>query len=311
MENDVKSFKLNYMKIKFIVFLLTLSLGIGNILAKQRALLIGIGDYDKENTGWDKLSGNNDVNLLQNKLKKLGFEVNSLKDSKATKKNIIGALSQLVSKVKPGDIVYIHFSGHGQPISDMNNDEPDGWDQSFVCYDACNDTKINGNHYNGQNHLIDDEFFPYVNELKTKLGEDGKIFIAFDSCYSEGTVRGGIIEDSDPDSETEYTLVVRGTNDKFPADDITKEYLSSIKSPEQFHEDGAEVVIISACGRNNRNWETKEIRSGKNYGSLSYCLSKMIDDNVSMDEWADFFEHGKYKSYKIFRDSQHPVVEIH
>ena len=36
--------------------------------ARNSALLIGIGDYDTDRTGWAVIHGNNDVILLQNKL---------------------------------------------------------------------------------------------------------------------------------------------------------------------------------------------------------------------------------------------------
>ena len=38
--------------------------------------------------------------------------------------------------VKSGDIVYLHFSCHGQPVEDLDGDEKDGWDESIVPYDA-------------------------------------------------------------------------------------------------------------------------------------------------------------------------------
>lgn len=46
--------------------------------AKNQALLIGIGDYDKEKTGWSVIHGNNDVSLLSKKLKAKGFMISTL-----------------------------------------------------------------------------------------------------------------------------------------------------------------------------------------------------------------------------------------
>ena len=50
-------------------------------------------------------------------------------DNQATFDNIVSHITQFISKSKKGDIVYLHFSAHGQPIEDFNGDEEDGWDE--------------------------------------------------------------------------------------------------------------------------------------------------------------------------------------
>lgn len=84
-------------------------------------------------------------------------------------------MTKLVGAVSAGDVVYLHFSGHGQLVADMNNDEQEDFDQSFVCYDACfsPNYKVSGKSYRGQNHFIDDELFPFLNDLKRKVGKKG------------------------------------------------------------------------------------------------------------------------------------------
>lgn len=304
------------MNIKFLILTAFLFLESLFVFANNKALLIGIGNYS-EASGWDKLNGNNDVDLLEGKLIAKGFTVSILKDSQATKRNVKNALSNLVSSAKAGDEIFIHFSGHGQLVEDMNNDEPDGLDQSFVCYDACFSPSfmIEGATYNGQNHFIDDELFPFLNQLKSKVGSKGSIIVTFDSCYSGGIDRSEILDDedltSDPDSEVEFSDVLRGTNDTFLATKTSKSYLASIKAPDTYTRKGGDLVVISACERDRRNWETKERHTGKGYGSLTYCLGKLLDNNVPMSDWENFFSSKKYKSYKIFRPTQHPVVEHH
>jgi hypothetical protein len=41
----------------------------------------------------------------------------------------------------PGDIIYLHFSCHGQPFEDMNGDEADGWDESYLISQLLFDTE--------------------------------------------------------------------------------------------------------------------------------------------------------------------------
>ncbi|MGL5253672.1 MAG: caspase family protein, partial [Brevinema sp.] len=98
-------------------------------------LLIGIGTY-KSDSGWKRINGDADVSLLKPQFEKQGFVVATLVNEKATKLNIIAALTRLKKECQLGDRVYFHFSGHGQPMTDANGDEENGYDESMVPYDA-------------------------------------------------------------------------------------------------------------------------------------------------------------------------------
>ena len=65
------------------------------LAAKNTALLVGIGNYNPANTGWSVIHGNNDVTLLESKLKAKGFKVDHLVDGRATKDNIKTAYQNL------------------------------------------------------------------------------------------------------------------------------------------------------------------------------------------------------------------------
>lgn len=284
-----------------------------SLSAKNSALLIGIGKYNTKNTGWSVIHGNNDVSLLQKKLATLHFTTQTLVDNNAIKKNIVSALNRLITTTAAGDIVYIHFSGHGQLIEDVNNDEQEDFDQSFVCYDACFSTeyKIGKYNYKGQNHLIDDEIFPLLNQLKQKVGSKGEVIVVFDTCYSGGADRNGKLESSDSDSEVEWINTTRGTDDEFKLNQTAKDFLRRIRKPGAYSAKGGRITIISACESDQRNYECRDKYSGKCYGSLSYCIAKMMDKHIDISKWFDYFIDKKYKTLKIFRPSQHPVIEQH
>ena len=290
-----------------------LVIGSACLLAKNTALLVGIGNYNTKATGWSVIHGNNDVVLLEAKLKDKGFIVSHLIDNKATKANIRTALSNLVASATNGDVIYLHFSGHGQLIADMNNDETADFDQSFVCYDACFSPKykISGTAYRGQNHFIDDELFPYLNELKGKVGEKGIVIVVFDSCYSGGADRGETTDDIDPESEVEWTKTTRCTDDEFQINKTAETYLRSIKKPGNYTTEGGSITIISACESDKKNYECKERHSGRKYGSLSFCISKMLNKNIPLSQWGNYFTTHKYKPLRIFRSSQNPVSITH
>ena len=63
------------MRINVIVFTIIIFIGALQLCANNHALLIGIGDYNTQITGWGILHGNNDVALLESKLKSKGFKV--------------------------------------------------------------------------------------------------------------------------------------------------------------------------------------------------------------------------------------------
>ena len=301
------------MRIKTLLITLTIVLGTLSLSAGKRALLVGIGAYNTRATGWPVIHGNNDALLLVGKLKRQGFSVISLTDKQATKTNVEQALKTLSSSVHAGDVVYLHFSGHGQLIADMNSDEQEDFDQSFICYDACFSPKykLSGTPYYGQNHLIDDELFPYLNTIKKKVGKAGRVMVIFDTCYSGGADRGGMTDEPDPESEVEWVETTRGTEDEFQINRSAETFLRNLKRPGNYTAEGGAITIISACESDKKNYECREKHSGRRYGSLSYCIGKMLDKNIPMSQWYNYFKTGKYKSLKIFRLSQSPVIEMH
>ena len=83
----------------------------------KHALIVAIGDYKY----WEDISSTNDVPYIKNALLKQQFtaaNINILTDAKATKAGIENGFKSLIAKVRPGDIVLVHFSSHGEQIED-------------------------------------------------------------------------------------------------------------------------------------------------------------------------------------------------
>ena len=105
----------------------------------KRAFMVGISNYSLnqvDGKGWGDIHGENDVKLLVPTLKKQGFTIQKLCNKEATANNIRKSLTSFSEKCKSGDIVYLHFSCHGQPFEDYDGDESDGWDEALVPFDA-------------------------------------------------------------------------------------------------------------------------------------------------------------------------------
>lgn len=288
--------------IREIILTIILSVTVLSGLATNRALIIGIGKYDRMATGWNVIHGDNDVKLLQPLLQKRGFcDITTLINSQATKAKIVNALNALTDRCKKGDKVYIHFSGHGQPIRDDNRDEgkTKRYDESFIPYDACRDSRKMNGKYIGQYHLIDDELCPLLDAIKRKLGPNGELFVAVDACFSKG-----IQKDEMTDIDPELLRYVRGTDIAF-----TPPGRIAVKSPKEYSK-GAKLTVVTACKENERNIEYKA-PSGKIYGSLSYYMSILLKSDADFNRWRQCFRDKAYSGRGIFQAIQHPSIEIY
>lgn len=288
------------MMLRRLILTLLLSASVLSGLATDRALLVGIGQYDRVLTGWHPIHGDNDVNLLAPLLQKRGFaDLVTLTNSRATKAAIVKALTELADRCQPGDKVYFHFSGHGQPVRDDNHDEGAAkqYDESIIPYDACRDSrKMNGT-YAGQFHLIDDELAPLLDAIKRKLAPEGELFVVVDACFSRGIQKDEMTE-IDPD----LLRFMRGTNHAFnPPRPL------SIPVPADFTP-GALMTVVTACRENERNFEFKS-PGGKIYGSLSYYISTLLKSDADFSRWRKCFLEKAYSNRGIIQSFQHPSIE--
>ena len=70
---------------------------------------------------------------------------------KPTKRNIMEALRWLADGARPGDTLFLHYSGHGTQMRDQDGDEADGYDEAIVPAD-----------YNHMGCIRDDDVFAIV-----------------------------------------------------------------------------------------------------------------------------------------------------
>ena len=233
--------------IVFVVVLLVAS-AITAGATTRRALVIGLGQ--QQDTRWGKIHGDEDVQYVVKMLKKCGYsDIRTLTNEEATKQGMVLAFLELSGRCKMGDEVYIHYSGHGQLMTDINGDEADRWkgrhrmyDESWIPYDAymtyCNEDK-------GEKHLSDDEVAEYLTMIRNRIGNSGRIYVIIDSCHSgDATMTGG-----------EQDECVRGVDMTF---DIPKTQKEEIKK--HYKE---RWLTISACRPYQLCFEQKNPRIGK------------------------------------------------
>ena len=262
----------NQFRIFAILLLMAVSLFTMSPLLAQtkRALVVGISVYPSsgENT-WGAIHGSNDAELITPILKRQGYDVTKICEKTATANKIRRELQSLAASCKKGDIVYLHFSCHGQAFEDMDGDEEDGWDESIIPYDA--QMVYAKEKYEGANHITDDELHSFFLQLRKAVGVKGFVSVVIDACHSGGASRGEDGMDEEKDDS-----FVRGTKRGFSP--RGKIFRPRINAKGNFHipqaAGMAHMVILEACRSYQSNYEIKQ--SGKYYGPLSYYVCQVM-----------------------------------
>lgn len=260
----------------------------------RRALVIGIGQ--QEDKSWGKINGDKDVPFVEEMLKNAKFKTGNVKklvNQQATKAAIVDAFKSLATQSRRGDIVYVHFSGHGQQMKDVHNDEKDGLDECWIPYDAyrqpCSKDR-------GDKHLTDDEVNYYLNAIRSKIGDAGKMLVVIDACHSGGATRG------DEDE------VVRGVEDIFEAikSFIWGSSAQKVKTDvnPNAQENKERWITLSACDSDQVNIEMKSPAVGK----LTYAIYNKVKESMGNDNNDFFRKIRKFVNSNTGSRPQYPVM---
>jgi uncharacterized caspase-like protein len=214
--------------------------------ATKRAVLIGIDDYAYVR---DLQGAANDVALMKQLLTTVyGFEaqdITVLTNSEATRARILTELHALADRLEEGDVVVLHFSGHGSAVQDRNDDELDRMDETLVAYDG---------KQTGEGQILDDEIHDFVRQASAITRN---ITVIFDSCHSGGGIRElpSVWDRWIPPAATARGGIIAGGDDEFRR-------LSG-------------YVFISSA-RYDQKAREFEARNGQKHGILSYYLSEAL-----------------------------------
>lgn len=143
-------------------------------------MLIGINDYASPSLV--NLRGAiNDVELIEQILhKQYGFPTENLtilRDEQASRAAILQTLRDSVAASGPEDFLYVHFSGHGAQVQDLNGDERDGFDETLVAQDSRTEGVLD---------ILDDEISELIEPLASRA-----VFVV-DACHSGTITRGDV-----------------------------------------------------------------------------------------------------------------------
>lgn len=229
----------------------------------KEALIIANSNYDSETTGWGKISAYADIKYIVDALHTQGFSdehITVIED--ADKATILSSLEDLKGKLKEGYSAVIHYSGHGQQVSDKEGEEIDGLDEALVPIDAPVNAHFGGEDYQGEKHITDDELGAVLNDIRTVLGEEGHLVMLMDACHSGTGSRGG-------------TNKARGTSAPYIWKDLSDKArgTSDSKFMDEDEELMAKFVLFSGSSAHQLNYETRD-DEGNSVGSLSYAFAK-------------------------------------
>jgi hypothetical protein len=210
---------------------------------RRLALLIGVNEYDAVP---DLRGALNDVELLKSVLTtKGGFaerDVELLLDRAATRRGILAAIDRLAKRARPADVVYVHYSGHGSQVKDVNGDEQDdGFDETLVPSDGRTP---------GVTDITDDELAEHLARV-----EASSVAIVLDACHSGTGTRQVLQRRSVPGDERDELYVRTATRAVVPVA-------------------GKRHVLMSGAASNEEALDGPV--DGRSHGLFSYALARSV-----------------------------------
>ncbi|CCD19227.1 metacaspase MCA3, putative [Trypanosoma vivax Y486] len=230
------------------------------VSGEVRALFIGINYYGTS----AKLSGCcNDVRQMIGTLQRRKFPITSMnilvdeddfpgRTDQPTRANILRYMAWLVKDAKPGDVLFLHFSGHGTQTKAANDSEEE-FDQCIAPVDF----KQNG-------CILDDDIY---NLLLSRLPEGVRFTAVFDCCHSGSMM------------DLPFTYVCRSSEHRSSA--------GHMKRIRQGNDVKADVLMISGCEdkqtsadvQNTATFGTGSTGAG---GAATQCLTIMMLKETSL-----------------------------
>jgi len=141
----------------------------------RRAILIGINYQGQKG----QLSGcHNDANNIKNYLinnqgfleKDMLILMDDGRHHQPTRANIMNAFDRIVQYSKAGDVVFIHYSGHGGRVVDTSGDEADGYDETLIPVD-----------FQRAGQIVDDDLYKH---LVKRMPAGVHVTVLMDCCHS-------------------------------------------------------------------------------------------------------------------------------
>lgn len=167
--------------------------------ASRIGLFIGIGDYQREDIETrEELRHSAEVmhELLLKHGKLDAKRTLLIRDAQATKANLQKLIAEWLPSVsRPGDTVFIYFSGHASQLPTTDPREPDGIDEALCPFDLAGrragETEAQGLARYRESNIVDDTLAAWLSHLQGR-----QVVLILDTCFSGGVVEGKALEKS-------------------------------------------------------------------------------------------------------------------
>ncbi|MGI9542499.1 MAG: caspase family protein [Cyclobacteriaceae bacterium] len=260
------------------------------------ALLIGINDYP-ENPLHQCVA---DVEKMDDYLKSQepkfdALEVKSLKNSEATREQVISQIQEHLGKANDADVAFLYYSGHGaqEQTAGLFSDEHDGLLECLVCYDEGEITT---------RQLLANKEIRY---LLHKLPADPHLVTVFDACHSGDIVRSFHLGSNGDDGMVKR---ISGTFDPRSFEDFIFAEDESVTSKTG---DRLEVFIpfknhlhIAACLSSESSWEDWQ------GGVFTRYLLKLLESTQGNLSYLDITRWAKISMKDVTRKKQSPTISV-
>lgn len=257
------------------------------------ALLVGINDYSPS---VGKLRGClNDVDHFKGWLsdtfepQRLNLEI--LKDSDATRGNIISLFRTHLGQAGPNDIVLFQYSGHGarsKSADPFKRFYPDGKDEGLVCIDSREP---------GGFDLADKELAVLLADIARN---DPHIALLLDCCHSGSGTRGA------DDFTQARARVTHEVYEERPLETyLDGHYAERLKHGKSLEIPASRHILLAACERVQKAWEGKD-----NRGVFSTTLLDVLGQSGGDITYADLFVRAR-AAVRRYADNQTPQFETY
>jgi Caspase domain len=186
-----------------------------------------------------------------------------------TYQNIVAAFDRITSSAKPGDLVYIHYSGHGGRVKTIFPElKGDGQlDECLVPMDVGRDSR----------YLRDVE----MTTLLKRMTDKGLILtVVFDSCHSGGATRGDGNIRGARDGKIDTTDRPQDSTVATRAELVQNWLLLTQNSPKQgWLPNQRDYVFLGACRPSEFAYETAFGTGTERNGALTYWMLDTLNSN--------------------------------
>lgn len=211
-----------------------------------------------------------------------GFRHLTFLSEQATSTALWAALQGPAAHLSAGDMLLLTYSGHGGQLPDKNQDEGDGWDETWCLYDR---------------QLIDDELFAAL----TRLRQGVRVAVVSDSCHSGTVARLNAVRNSNVRIEAEERAKALPTERAFEIYDRHRSLYNELQDsyPSDMRANlRCSVILLAAC----QDWENSY--DGRRNGLYTRALKNVWDGGTFTGNYLEF--HSAICTSSVLDQRQHP-----